>query len=601
MTEQTIQSRDINITEVFQAFYAVPDYQREYVWQAQQVEQLLDDVNAELTDSISDEAPEYFIGSIVVCPRDDGVFDLIDGQQRMTTLFLVLCAIRDRIKLLGEKPSGALASQIAAEAVSVSGRSTFRYRLDLQYEDSGDILVRIAKGENVTTDGLNTRSVTNIHNTYQVATSFLTREFKKIEDLLFFYGYLTNKVRLIRIQTEDVAKALKVFETINDRGVGLDSMDLLKNLLFMRASRNQFDKLRDVWKDLQDTIYDMNEKPLRFLRYFILSRYRIRLSRTLLREDETYAWFSKNDQECGYGNDPIAFAKELLCAAQDYRNFWKEDIDPRGSRSPFLQSLRLLAGGATRQHLILLLAGRHLSKKLFNRLAHEIENMLFVSFIVGESSKDLDRIFARWAGKLREVMDADELDKFIEKRFTQAKAERSRRFDAAFQELYAYSIQKYRMRYILAKVTQRIDLMAYDDADAKEWLSHYMTGFDVEHIFPQQPSRQARDEFGNHDDDYISERLGNLVLVEKAINASLGNKAYSKKKHVYPQSQLLLTRVLSKRLRVGVNTKIDRAVAVLESFEEWNQDAVNDRQESLCLLAHDVWEIPSQNQQRRRS
>ena len=465
MSEQTIQSRDIDITGVFQAFYAVPDYQREYVWQAEQVEQLLHDVNAELSESISDEPPEYFIGSIVVCPRNDGVFDLIDGQQRMTTLFLVLCAIRDRIKVLNKRPSGALESQIAAEAVDVSGRSTFRYRLDLQYEDSGDILVRIAKGEDLTVDSVNTRSVTNILNSYQVVSSFLTHEFPDIANLLSFYGYLTNKVRLIRIQTENVAKALKVFETINDRGVGLDSMDLLKNLLFMRADPNQFDRLKDVWKDLQDTIYDMKEKPLRFLRYFILSRYKVKLSRTILREDEIYAWFSGNEEHCGYGHDPIGFANGLLDAARDYRNFWKEDVDPKGTKSPFLQSLRLLAGGATRQHLILLLAGRHLSKTLFNLLVREIEDMLFISFIVGESSKDLDRIFARWAGKLREVRNGDDLDSFIEKTIARAKAERSRRFDAAFQDLYAYSIQKYRMRYILSRLTQHVDLIAYGDVE----------------------------------------------------------------------------------------------------------------------------------------
>ena len=169
---------------MFQEFYAVPDYQREYVWQSEQVEQLLDDVYAELSEYDSDDAREYFIGSIVVCPRDDGVFDLIDGQQRMTTLYLVLCAIRDRIMSLDERPSGALSLQIAAEAVDVYGRSEFRYRLDLQYEDSGDILIRIAKGEELTSGGINTRSVTNIQNAYQVVSSFLIRKFENVDSLL---------------------------------------------------------------------------------------------------------------------------------------------------------------------------------------------------------------------------------------------------------------------------------------------------------------------------------------------------------------------------------------------------------------------------------
>jgi uncharacterized protein with ParB-like and HNH nuclease domain len=288
MTEQTIQSQDITIANVFQAFYAVPDYQREYVWQTEQVEQLLGDINAELAAADPARAPEYFIGSIVVCPSSDGVMELIDGQQRMTTLFLALCAIRDRMKELSEQPPGALAPQIAATSTDAIGRDHFRYRLDLQYEDSSDVLVRIAEGTPDQTNVTRTRSITNIRNAYRIAHDFLKQEF--VDDsgaLRAFYGYLTNKVKLIRIQTEDVAKALKIFETINDRGVGLDSMDLLKNLLFMKASRLEFEKLRTDWEKLQNIIFQMGEKPLRFLRYYIFSRYDV----DILREDEIYRWF----------------------------------------------------------------------------------------------------------------------------------------------------------------------------------------------------------------------------------------------------------------------------------------------------------------------
>jgi uncharacterized protein with ParB-like and HNH nuclease domain len=68
-------------------------------------------------------------------------------------------------------------------------------------------------------------------------------------ELLRFYGYLTNKVKVIRIETPTVAMALKIFETINDRGVGLDAMDLLKNLLFMHAKGDEFGKLKTIWKN----------------------------------------------------------------------------------------------------------------------------------------------------------------------------------------------------------------------------------------------------------------------------------------------------------------------------------------------------------------
>ena len=435
MTEQTIQSQNIKVADVFQAFYAVPDYQREYVWETEQVEQLLNDINAELAGNDPTTAPEYFIGSIVVCPGRNSVLELIDGQQRMTTLFLTLCAMRDRIKELGEEPPGALGPQIAATSTDAAGRDHFRYRLDLQYDDSGDVLVRIAKCTVDGTDERSTRSIANIRNAYNVTLDFMKREFGEDAGALrAFYGYLINKVKLIRIQTKDVAKALKIFETINDRGVGLDSMDLLKNLLFMKASRDQFEKLKVIWKELQNAIFDMGEKPLRFLRYFIFSRYDV----DVLREDEIYGWFAKNENVCGYAADPLTFAKELLRSAQAYQHYLNGHHQS-GVKNRYLENLRLLGGRAARQHLILLLAGSHLPRDLFDRLAREAEDLFFVYVITREPTRDFERNFARWATVLRKTTDEADLEAFIARRFVPAKAELSARFDDALRRLYVGS------------------------------------------------------------------------------------------------------------------------------------------------------------------
>lgn len=589
MTEQTIQSQDISLAEVFQAFYIVPDYQREYVWETEQVEQLLTDINAELTGNTATAAPEYFIGSIVVCPGADGVLELIDGQQRMTTLFLTLCAIRDRCTKMGVQPPGALGPQIAATSTGAAGNDQFRYRLDLQYEDSGDILVRVAEQTLDAHDGATTRSIANIQNAYAAAVEFLKREFgDDVSALRAFYGYLTNKVKLIRIQTKDVAKALKIFETINDRGVGLDSMDLLKNLLFMKASRDAFEKLKTSWKELQDIIFEMGEKPLRFLRYFIFSRYDV----DVLREDEIYGWFAKNERLCGYSADPLAFSKDLLRAAQAYRHFL-DGCSQSGRKNRHLENLQLLGGKAARQHLILLLAGRHLSEDLFDQLAREVENLFFVYVITREPTRDFERNFARWAIELRKIKSHSELQEFIAHRFIPSKIELSTRFDDACRRLYSDTVQQYRLRYILAKLSQHIDLRAYGETEGTKWISRYISGgFEIEHIFPQQPSEEAAAEFGPYDDPYVAARLGNLVLVERSINASLGNKPYSQKRDIYRQSQLLLTKALAERPKVGANTKIDVAVADLDPFMEWSEAAVIKRQDRLAQLARSVWGLP---------
>jgi len=592
MSEQHIQSQDISVADVFKSFYIVPDYQREYVWETEEVEQLLTDIYVELSGSDPTKAPEYFIGTIVVCPFESEVWELIDGQQRMTTLFLTLCAIRDHLRELGDKPPGALEPQIAATSTDASGTDHFRYRLDLQYEDSGGVLVRIASSESEPLNFVKTRSVTNILSAYNLARRFLKRECREdIAAARRFYGYLTNNVKLIRIQTDDVAKALKIFETINDRGVGLDSMDLLKNLLFMKASRGQFDELKTIWKRLQDTLYEIREKPLRFLRYFIFSRYDVD---EVLREDEIYGWFAKNESKCGYAKQPLKFAQELLKGAEAYHHFFLGK-DQSGNKTRYLENMQLLGGKSARQHLILLLAGRHLTDALFNRLCQEVENLFFCYVITREPTRDFERNFATWARELRAIRSESDLDNFVQRRFAKAKSDLSNRFNDAMGRLTTDDLQFYRLLYVLAKLTQYIELLAYGETEATRWLSKYIgVGFEIEHIYPQTPSDKAKKEFGQYSEPNISAWLGNLVFVEKSINGSLGNRAYSDKKKVYPQSQLLLTRSLAEKPKVGVKTKIDTAVAGLPSYDIWNESNVKSRQSLLAGLSRKAWGVPDQ-------
>ena len=229
MTMQTIDSQDVSLNELFYDFYVVPSYQREYVWETEEVERLLQDINTDYSSNEPEADSEYFIGSIVVCTTQDSTFELIDGQQRMTTTFIVLCAIRDYLHDLGATPIDELQNRIRASSVTSQGNDVFRYRIALQYEDSHDVLERIGLRDDISGISASTRSITNILNAYDVIRTFLRDEFAGDPAAVKqFYFYFTRRVKLIRVKTISVAHALKVFETINDRGVGLDSMDLLK-------------------------------------------------------------------------------------------------------------------------------------------------------------------------------------------------------------------------------------------------------------------------------------------------------------------------------------------------------------------------------------
>ena len=93
-----IKANKKSVCELKDFYFSVPNYQREYVWKADdQVEQFLVDIDNEYEED-SKEQQSYFIGSIIIVKNNEGKYDVIDGQQRLTTIMLTLCAMRDLLE-----------------------------------------------------------------------------------------------------------------------------------------------------------------------------------------------------------------------------------------------------------------------------------------------------------------------------------------------------------------------------------------------------------------------------------------------------------------------------------------------------------------------
>ncbi len=391
--------------------------------------------------------------------------------------------------------------------------------------------------------------------------------------------------------TPSIANALKVFETINDQGVGLNAMDLLKNLLFIKTPSGDYPKLKIRWKELIDTLDKCNEKPLRFLRYYIMSHHEIDFHQGL-QEDQIYEWFVENAEACGINSQPLDFTDCLIQCAKANSNFLSgKDIN--GQENRYLRNIKLL-GGALRQQFILLLAGQHLSSDLFGQLCSAIENLFFCYIITRESTKTFERNFARWSDELRKVKDETGLNLFLDKYFVKDLIERKERFDFSFKELSQGRIQKYRMRYILAKLTQYIEEMAWGNPGHKQLDLYITKNVEIEHILPQTPLPEVKDAFDKSDeyDEYV-DRLGNLTLLEKTINASIGREKYTNKKPGYKQSSFLLTKSLAEKPKQGTHTQLNKAVENLIQFNIWDSKAIEERQEMLTSLARIVWKMPT--------
>lgn len=596
LDERTIDSRDLSVEQVFKDHYVVPDFQREYVWKEDNVRELfvdfVEDVFDERRSLISGQ--EYFIGSIVVCKGDDGRFQLIDGQQRLTTLFLFLCAIRDAIGSAGKEEPRTLQGMISAERADERGRETREYRLVLQYEDSKGFLTKIAEEGGARPSSAETESMVNLRVAYDTLKDEIDGWCKgNDEDMRALYGALIRRVKLIRVETPSLGRALKVFETINDRGVGLDAMDLLKNLLFMHAKSTDHIKLKADWKLLTEVLSSVKEKPLRFLRYQIMANYedyKAEGGGKPIREDDIYRWITERVEPLAIKEDPLGYLNLLVGNAKDYARFaTKKSTD--GLVNRYLENIELLSNKA-RQHFILLLAARHLPGDAFRELTRVIENLFFAYLIAREPTRVFEPRFGEWAIELRKCKTLDDVKAFAAQRIDLELSKLSARFDLAIDELAEGEIQKYRLRYILAKLSQHVEEGAFHQD--RPLVSYMVPNIDVEHILPQNPTQAAIYEFGAGEQwrKYVH-RLGNLALLERPINASVSNDAFSKKIDGYKQSQMLLTKAIVEVPTMGGNTAIDRTFREFKAFDKWSADNVEQRQTMLKQLAREVWGISS--------
>ncbi|MCF5884982.1 DUF262 domain-containing protein [Aeromonas veronii] len=601
-----IENHKYSIEEAFrECFYIVPDYQREYVWTDKEVHQLLEDIGEQIDVGTT---REYFIGTILVSPTDQkNHYEVIDGQQRLTTFFLLLCALKHLFQ--GEPQRQMISGLISTSYVDSDGEVRSNLKLEPRYENAGEVMAKLVELDSepqIVRSGIQAAgiasfgSLENLVNAYSTLYRYLKDNYDDIAKLKKYWGYLANNVVFIQIST-DVSSALKIFETINERGVGLNPMDLLKNLLFTQVKQTQFTQLKDEWKRITKPLEKSKEKPLRFLRYFLMANYVIKNERgdSVVREDEIYDWFvvGENAALCDYANKPFEFVRKVIRNVEHYLAF-ASGLGNDSKPSLVMDSLKRLTGGAFSLHYVLLLAAANFPKSLFDHFVAQLESFLFYYIFTKTPTKALERNFSQWADELRaiaEIIDPIEqkvqLNTFVADRFERNMAGKSQELADALKRFTLYSMQQYRTRYLLARLTQHVE-MAFSGLKVPGSLASF-TNLDIEHILPNKPENDLRDKWNTENpgmlyDDYKN-RLGNLTLLEKPINIVAGNDFYTGKLVEYSKSGNYLTRSLVMLINVGQNTSISRINAKLESFPSWNALSIEKRHGLLISLAQDVW------------
>ena len=583
MADTYIKYNDHSISSAFKDHYIVPDYQREYVWTDEQVEQLLFDL---LDAYNTDNRKAYFLGTIVT--YDSGnQFELIDGQQRLTTFFILLCAIK-KIYNENNEQTSVIENLIYSPTLNSDGDVINLYHLQLQYEDAGNYLEMIEKGED--RPNVLTLSGMRLFHAFKTTIDFLNDQFPDISLLKKFVVFLLNKTSFIRIETYDITDALKIFETINQRGKGLDPMDLLKNMVFRQVERTKFKELNMNWKSITNSLESIDEKPLRFLRYFIMANYDTSKEKDgILREDQIYSWLSNNNHQCHYQEAPFQFVQKMKQNVEFYVKCRKPDSNLNGDIH--LKNIPLLAGKSYKLHLMLMLAASNMEQDALSKFKELLESIVYYTVIDKITTNDTERTFATWCKEIRNISSEKDLAHFIKSTVIPVVNDWKQDNESNFLRLGLNSMQQYRIKFILAKITAYIDALRLGETSIKDLSLYTQSAVEIEHIMPQTCSNKSI--YGINDEEFMIyiNRLGNLTLLENSINKSIHNDTYENKIIAYKQSKFYLTSSISKLVDQGQDTAINRTNKLLCDWTKWDKTSIEERQSLFYRLSEMIWSI----------
>ena len=511
------------VKQIFdQMWFRVPEYQRPYVWTRDEVTELLDDLTFAQAEKPNDE---YFLGSIVFqskrADQSEGQKfdenDLLDGQQRMTTILMLFAVIRDRLDDVDAKEDcQKCIYQKGSKFKKIPERSRLEFPVHPKVQEFINEYVKTEDGTKKDCLGRIANGNDDLSRMAQVILEmhkfFSSKEIADIERLLDF---LLNRVLLIYVSTEVFEDAFRLFMILNNRGVPLRNSDILKSMnlgaLDIEEDKGRYAKM---WEEAENELGgDKFELFLNHLRT-ILVKEKARKSLLSEFEDKIYA-----PRLLKKGKATFQLVERYLGC---YRTVLHDHNYKQLGNFEFHNLVNVMLKGLTATDWIPPVL-RYFDRFKFDRILEflkKLDNKFSADWISGYTPTPLNTRM----NKVIQVIDAAETpDEVLESDCFRIDGTLGTLFmDKASDCVYG---KKY-VKYLLLK----LDYLYQDHSDRMSFEK-----LSVEHILPQNPSDRSQwvQDFDRAQRTYWTDRLGNLVLISSHKNSEQGRSDYEKKKRRY--------------------------------------------------------------------
>src|ERR1700683_3623487 len=515
--------------------FFVPTHQRDYKWDRDRVERFIDDI----TQAMDRGDKFYFIGLMVFMGPEGDRLRVLDGQQRLATSIIIFSALRTWFAVVGQE-----SNRIQYDFIGRAEYGESKSEPKISMNRNNDDLFQRCVTSQITTEDIEAElektgkndSNYNLLDAILLCRRFIRDAATKIGDQTKARKYFADLIRfmrdaviVVRLTVPNESNAFRVFETLNDRGMDLSAVDLLKNYLFGCVYDEKhpqgLTQMEHRWAQLTGTLQDLRQED--FLKVYWTSRH------GLVQLDDI---FERVKESCKTADHAQDLSMDLLEAAEHYAALDESDDPVWGPFGPecrrLIGNLKVLGSKLVRPAILSGL--KKLSAKDFEKLLWVLEVIIVRWQVIGSGrTGTIERQCARLAEQIwnEKVKNRTEMIETLSDLYLDDKT-----FSERFAEQDNLTNQK--ADHVLRRIEDHERAASKGQSGSELSASLSLT---IEHILPKNPSQEWSDVLTTDADivtDCVS-KIGNMCLLTESRNREAARQGYSKKRPIYQRSELL--------------------------------------------------------------